>query len=109
MREYISRRGSAKFKEDHLVRARCPLLGYSLKDLKVDGQYVRRAFLQPETQAELGAAGYDEGAKVLTGFCKDQLKKFDTPELLPLGRKIIELCNNDAPLDDYLALMPMKF
>jgi hypothetical protein len=108
VREYIARRGSAKFKEDHLVRARCPLLGYSLKDLKVDGQYVRRAFLQPETQAELGFEGYDEGAKILTDFCKKELQKFDTPDLHPTGKKILDLCMNDASLDDYLAVIPMK-
>lgn len=34
-REYIARRGSAKFKPEHLVEARCSLLGFGLESLKL--------------------------------------------------------------------------
>jgi len=108
-REYIARRGSAKFKPDQLMPARCPILGYGLESLKVDGQYIRKAFLQPETQAEVGLDGYDAGAAILVDFFKRELAKFNTPELHPLGRQIIESCLNDASLEDYLALIPMRF
>jgi hypothetical protein len=108
-REYIARRGSASFKPDHLVEARCPLLGYGLDSLKVDGQYIRKAFLQPETQAEVGFDGYDAGAAILTDFFKKQLEKFNTDELHPLGRQIIDCCLNDAPLQSYLDLIPMRY
>ena len=64
-REYIARRGSAKFKQDHLVPARLPILGYCLESLKIDGQNIRKAFLRPETQVEVGLEGYDKGAEVL--------------------------------------------
>jgi hypothetical protein len=30
------------------------------------------------------------------------------PELDPLGRQIIELCMNDAPLSEYLKLTPIN-
>ena len=104
-REYIARRGSAKFKPEHLAEARCGLLGYSLSQMKVDGQYIRKAFLQPETQTEVGLEGYDKGAKILTEFFKRELVKFNTPELNPLGKKIIELCLNDAPLSEYVNII----
>jgi len=108
-REYIARRGSAKFKPEHLVASRCPLLGYGLESMKVDGQYIRKAFLQPETQSELGLEGYDAGAKMLVDFFKQELEKFNTPELNPLGQKIIEACLRDAPLQEYIDLIPMRY
>jgi len=108
-REYIARRGSAQFKPEHLVPARCSLLGYCLDSLKVDGQYIRKAFLQPETQAELGLAGYDAGAKMLTDFFKKELVQFNTPELNPLGRKIIDCCLRGGNLEEYKTFIPMRY
>jgi len=109
MREYLARRGSAKFKQEHLVAARLPILGYCLENMKIDGQFIRTAFLRPETQAEVGIAGYDEGAKQLTDFVKRELSKYDVPELSELGRKIIAVCKNDGTLQDYIDLIPMKY
>lgn len=108
-REYIARRGSAKFKPEHLNQARCALLGYTLESLKVDGQYIRKAFLQPETQAEIGLEGYDEGAKILIDFFRKEVKKFDTPLLNPLGQKITKLFLEGASVEEYSELIPMKF
>lgn len=106
-REYLARRGgTVRFK--HLVPARCPLFGYSLDEMKIDGQYVRQTFLRPELQSKLGFEGYDAGSKILTDFFKDQVREFLTDELDPLGRQIIELCLNDAPLEDYLAITPLN-
>lgn len=107
-REYIARRGSAKFKAEHLVEARCSLLGYGLESLKVDGQFVRKAFLQPERQSEVGTDGYDAGAKILIDFFKQEASKFNTDELHPLGKQIIECLLRDAPLQDYIDLIPMR-
>ena len=108
-REYIARRGSAKFKPGHLKKSRCSILGYCLESLKVDGQYIRRAFLQPETQSELGEDGYDAGAKMLTDFFREELQQYLTDELHPVGRKIIECFMNDGTLEDYLDIIPMRF
>lgn len=108
-REYIARRGSAKFKQEHLIKARCDLFGYCLDSLKVDGQFIRMAFLQPETQAEVGIDGYDKGAKILRDFFKKEIAKFNAPELNPIGKKIIECCLNDAPLEDYIDIIPMRY
>ncbi|MDD3174064.1 MAG: DUF4914 family protein [Herbinix sp.] len=107
-REYIARRGSAKFKPEHLKEARCTLLGYGLESLKVDGQYIRKAFLQPERQQEVGTDGYDAGAAILIDFFKKEASKFNTDELNPLGKKIIECLLRDAPLQDYIDLIPMR-
>ena len=109
MREYLARRGSAKFKQEHLVPARLPLLGYCLENLKIDGQFIRTAFLRPETQAEIGPEGYDQGAQQLVEFVKKELQKYDTPELDPLGKQIIDLCMKDASLEDYIDLIPIRY
>jgi len=108
-REYIARRGSAQFKLDHLTPARLPILGYSLNSLKIDGQFVRKSLLQPDTQARVGVEGYDKGAKMLTDFFNTELKKFNTPELHPLGKQIIECFLNHGTLEDYIKLIPMKY
>ena len=106
-REYLARRnGVVRMK--HLVPARCPLFGFSLDEMKIDGQYVRRTFLRPEFQSKLGFEGYDAGAKILTDFMKEQISEFLTDELDPIGRQIIELCLNDAPLEEYLKITPLN-
>lgn len=108
-REYIARHGSAKFKPEHLVEARCQLLGFCLDSLKLDGQFVRRHFLQPEMQAQLGTDGYMAGAAMLTDFFKSEAEKYNTGELHPLGRQIIDSLLQDAPLSAYIDLIPMHF
>ncbi len=108
-REYIARRGSAKFKPEHLIESRCPLLGFSLDSLKIDGQYIRKAFLLPETQKEVGLEGYDAGANILTDFFKQELAKFQTKELNPLGYQIIEMFFDNASIQDYIDLIPMRY
>ena len=46
---------------------------------------------------------------MLTDFFKQELKQFLTDDLNPLGKQIIEAFLNDAPLEDYLDLIPMRF
>ena len=58
--------------------------------------------------SRVGEDGYDECAKILTDFFKEELQEFLVPELDPLGRQIIELCMNDAPLEEYLKLTPIN-
>lgn len=107
-REYLARRGSAKFRPEQLVESRCSLLGYSLESLKVDGTFLAKSFLQPNLQPEIGNEGYEAGAKMLADFFKKELAKYMTPELNPLGKKIIECCLKDGTLQDYLELTPIK-
>jgi hypothetical protein len=108
-REYIARRGGAKFKPEHLVESRCKLLGYCFDSLKIEGHYIRKAFLQPEMQSEVGTEGYDKGAEILTDFFKAELIKFNTDELDPVGKKIIECFLRDGSLDEYNDILPMRY
>jgi len=108
-REYIARRGSAKFNPAKLIPARLPLLGYCLESLKVDGQYIRPTLLRPEEQVAMGTEGYDAGAKMLTDFFKAELNKYDKSILKPMGKYIIDLCLNDAKLEDYINIIPMQY
>ncbi len=107
-REYLARRGSARFNPGQLVEAKCTLLGYALESLKIDGTYISRSFLQVNRQPEVGIEGYEEGAKILNNFFKKELEKFMTPDLDPLGKKIIDCCMSDGSLQDYIDLIPMK-
>jgi hypothetical protein len=107
-REYLARRGSARFISDQLVEAKCPLLGYALDSLKIDGTFLSRGFLQVNRQSEVGNEGYEEGAKILTDFFKRELAKFVTPDLDQLGKKIIECCMSNGTLEEYVDLIPMK-
>jgi hypothetical protein len=106
-REYLARRGSARFRPDQIVATRCPLLGYSPKQVVVEGSYLPPFFLRVENQAEVGAEGYDAGAKILQEFFVKQLSRFTAEDdLLPLGRRIIECCLEQGTVDDYNELLP---
>ncbi len=108
-REYIARRGSAKFKPGHLKKSRCTILGFCLDSLKIDGNYLRKAFLQPEFQSELGEDGYDAGAAMLCDFFRQELSQYLVDELHPLGRQIIECFMKNGSLEEYMELIPMRY
>lgn len=104
-REYLARRGTAKFQREQLTPARCPLAGYAMTQLMVEGQTIAPWMLRPELQSEIGPETYDRGAAQLRQFFVDQLGKFLVDDLDPLGRKIIEVCLDDGSLEDYEAAM----
>ncbi len=105
-REYLSRRGGAKFRPEALVDSRCPILGYALESVKMEGTSISKGFLQVDCQPEVGKEAYDEGAKILTDFFKKEISEFLKPELSPLGRQIIEACLDDASVRDYYNFIP---
>lgn len=107
-REYLARRGNAKFKSDKLQPARCPLLGYALYSLQVEGRAIPRWFLQVNTQPEVGDEAYDEGAKILYDFFESELKQYLTTDLNPLGKQIIDCCLNRGTVEDYDKLIPAE-
>jgi len=74
--------------------------------MKIDGTQIPKAFLQVDQQPEVGTEGYDAGAEILTAFFKQEAKKFLTPELSQLGRRIIDVCLNNGSVADYFALIP---
>ncbi|WP_062377519.1 DUF4914 family protein [Demequina pelophila] len=106
-REWLARKGGGRMRADQLEPARCALLGYTPKEITLDGQPIRRTLLRPELQSQVGMHAYDEGAAMITGFFAKELQQFLTDELDPLGREIIDLCLRGAPVEDYEALTPM--
>ncbi|HNX66087.1 MAG TPA: DUF4914 family protein [Bacteroidales bacterium] len=109
MREYLTRRGNAKFKPDQYQAARCPLLGYELNYMTLEGSKIPSRFLQVYRQNEVGTDGYDAGAKILSDFFRKELEKYLTPELSPVGRRIIEACFSGADMDEYNSIIPMNY
>ncbi len=107
-REYLARRGSAKFQSHQIEPSKSPLLGYSLNSVKVDGVFIPKELLEVNRQVEVGDEGYDAGAIILSNFFKKELANYLTPEIDPLGRKIIEACLNDDSIQEYVKLIPMK-
>ncbi len=100
-REYLARRGTARFRPDQLKPSRCPLLGYSLHHLSVEGRAVARWFLQVDTQPEVGEEAFDKGAEMLHEFFVKCLTAFDEPDLDPLGRQIIQCALDRGSVADF--------
>lgn len=109
MREYLTRRGNAKLRPDQYQAARCPLLGFELNYLTIEGAKIPSRFLQVHKQVEVEKEGYDAGAALLFDFFKSELPQYLTPDLSPTGRKIIEACLAGASVDDYLEIIPMDY
>ena len=81
-------------------------MGYALNSVKLDGNVIPKGFLQVNYQTEVGNEAYDEGAKILTDFFKEQLEPFNVKELDSLGKQIIDACMKDASVEDYFNLIP---
>jgi hypothetical protein len=105
MRDYLARRGVAPFRAGQLTPARCPLLGYALQSMRIEGTFIHHWFLEVDTQPEVGPEAYDQGARILTEFFHEQLGKFHQPDLDPLGQEIIDCCLDHGRLEDYEALI----
>lgn len=105
-REYLARRGGAKFSSEQVTPSRCALLGFSLKSVVVEGQTIPGILLRVEKQPEVGLEGYDAGAQILTEFFHKELTQYLDDDLDPLGRKIIECCLANGSVDDYMTLLP---
>ena len=105
-REYLARRGSAKFGREQVSEAMCPLLGYIPNQLRIEGFMIPRVFLAVEEQIQGGLDVYEEGARQWREFFARELKQFLVPELDPLGKKIIEACLDGAHQEDYRRLIP---
>lgn len=104
-REYLARRGAAKFVKDQVIEARCSLLGYALRSMRIEGVRVHQWFLEVNTQPEVGDEGYDKGAEILREFFHQCLRQYLEPDLSPLGRSIIECCLENGSVEDYELLL----
>jgi hypothetical protein len=109
MREYLTRRGNAKLRSDQYQSARCPLLGFELNYLTIEGARISSRFLQVHKQAEVETSGYDAGGEILYDFFRAQLQKYLSPELHPTGKRIIETCLQGGSVEDYLKIIPMDY
>lgn len=105
-REYLARRGGVNMKMDRLVAARCPILGYSLKEMKVDGQRISQKFLRPEIQESMGIEGYDKGAAILLDFFAKELEVYDVEGLHPVGKEILDCFKRGGSVSDYCDIIP---
>jgi hypothetical protein len=109
MREYLTRRGNAKFRSDQYQDARCPLLGYELNYVTLEGAKIPSRFLRVYRQTEVGLDGYDAGARILYDFFKKELQKYISPDLSQTGKRIIEACLSEATLEEYDSIVPMNY
>ncbi|OPZ14875.1 MAG: hypothetical protein BWZ10_01826 [candidate division BRC1 bacterium ADurb.BinA364] len=100
-REYLARRGSAKFRSDQIAPSRCPLLGYALRSVRIEGVPIARWFLEVNTQPEVGDEAYDQGAAILRNFFHEYARQFLEPDLSSLGREIVQCCLDDGSVEDY--------
>jgi hypothetical protein len=106
-REYLARRGGARFSVDQIRESKCSLLGYALRGIKVEGTILPKELLEVNRQLEVGEEGFEQGAKILSDFFKCELSKFHAPELDPLGKRIIECVMSDGTVSDYVSLIPI--
>lgn len=105
-RDYLARRGTARFRPGQLAPSRCPLLGYSLTSMRMEGVPILPQFLHVEAQPEVGLEGYDAGAAELTEFFTRHLRTYLTPSLSLKGWEIIECCLEGGGVDRYASLIP---
>ena len=49
-REYLARRGGARFSLEQVTASRCPLLGFAMKSVVVEGQTIPGILLQVDKQ-----------------------------------------------------------
>ena len=104
-REYLGRRGVAEVPPEKLRATRCPLLGYTLKAMQVEGVPIPAYLLRVEEQPEVGIAAYDAGAKILADFFHRELQQYLTSNLDPQGRRIIDCCLSNGTVENYVELM----
>uniref|UniRef100_UPI003217C737 DUF4914 family protein n=1 Tax=uncultured Draconibacterium sp. TaxID=1573823 RepID=UPI003217C737 len=109
MREYLTRRGGAKLRNDQIQPARCSLLGYELNYLTIEASKIPSRFLKVYNQAEVGTDGYDAGAEILKEFFHRELEKFRHQDLFLTGKKIIDACLSNASVEEYNEILPMDY
>lgn len=107
-REYLARRGGARFDESFMHEARCPLLGYLPTSILIEGRTIGSWFFDVEKQPEVGEEAYDLGAKQLIEFFHKELKQFLVDDLHPTGKEIIDCCLSSGSVEDYTRLIPHK-
>ncbi|GAB4129426.1 DUF4914 family protein [Thermopirellula anaerolimosa] len=109
VREYLARRGGARFRPEQIRPARCPLLGYALSFMQVEGTQIPSWFLEVDTQPEVGPEAYDEGGRILHEFFVNHLREIlESPGLDPVGRRVIRCCLDQGTVHDYEQFIPFN-
>lgn len=109
MREYLTRRGAARLRTDQYQASRCPLLGYELNYLTLEGSKIPSRFLKVYNQPEVGFEGYDAGAEILRNFFRTELQKYLKEDLVGIGKRIIDACLSNASIEEYNDIIPMSY
>lgn len=104
-REFLARRGGARFTDKQMRPSRCLLLGYTPGTIVMEGRTLGVWFFEVDQQPEVGTAAYDCGAEMHEEFFHKELSQFLVQDLLPTGRKIIECCLSGGTLSDYENLL----
>ena len=110
-REFLTQ-NKEKIPEIRLVPARCSIFGFEPESMLLGAEEIPPWLLHPWLQSELGAEGYDVGARLMQDFFEGSLGQYLSSELEPLGRRIIESCLSGCSLETYLSMsppLPMKF
>ncbi|MGF1483287.1 MAG: DUF4914 family protein [Opitutales bacterium] len=105
-REVLARRGGPNFTEDQVGECSCSLLGWTPSSILVEGRVIGSWFFSVELQPEVGQEAYDKGAEILREFFVRELKQFLGPDLMPLGKQIVECCLDGGTVHDYQKLLP---
>jgi hypothetical protein len=107
MREFLGRRGGAKFRLDQVERSEAdPLLGYTPNQVVVEGQSIPAMLLRIALQRDVGEVAFGRGVQELREFFQKELQIFLDSDLDPLGRRIIEAYIGGAKLDTLESLIP---
>ncbi len=106
-REYLARRGGARFIRSKVKPSRCPLLGYTPGKIIVEGSTLGPWFFEVDQQPEVGPEAYDRGADILRNFFYQELAQYLNAELMPEGRKIIECCLAGGTVAQYEGLLDL--
>jgi hypothetical protein len=108
-REYLSRRGQAKFRREELEAHGSPVLGYSMHRVKIDGKEIPKQLLRVFEQPEVGMDVFLQGSKKLDDFFRQELQNYLRDDLDPLGRKIIESFLSGDSLAELEKLIPCSY
>jgi hypothetical protein len=71
----------------------------------IEARQIGSWFFQVEKQPEVGIEAYDQGVEILREFFLKELAQFDSPELRPLGKDIIQCCIDRGTAAQYDALL----
>ncbi len=106
-RDYLARRGNARFHAGQINPARCALLGYAMRSMRIEGVRIAKWFLEVESQPEVGQEGYDRGAQILQDFFCENLTQYLENDLSALGRQIIQCTLDNGGVTEYEKLLPL--